>query len=178
MLHSSNIGLQKQSGAALVIVLLLLLAITIPALAIMRTTLTNEKLAASAADRARAFQSAEAALVEAESFAASKPTPPGSGCSAGVCAKSTGGAPPWKTATFWDTAANYRTAANPVDGIVSRYVIEFMGVSTAELEDCTTGGDVSPDAACEDEANRYRVTVRSRTPTGAEAVLQTNYLAP
>jgi type IV pilus assembly protein PilX len=174
----SSIGANKQSGAALIIVLLLLLAVTIPALAIMRTTLTNEKMAAAAADRARAFQSAEAALVEAESFAASKPTPPSSGCAGGICAKTTGGAPPWKAANFWETASNYRTAANPVDGIVSRYVIEFMGVSTAELEDCTTGGDVSPDAACEDEANRYRVTVRSRSSTGAEAILQTNYLAP
>lgn len=174
----SSIIPKRQSGAALIIVLLLLLAVTIPALAIMRTTLTNEKIAASATDRARTFQSAEAALVEAESFAATKPAPPASGCSAGVCAKSTGGAPPWKAANFWETASHYRTATNPVDGIVSRYVVEFMGVSTAELEDCTTGGDVSPDAACDDQANRYRVTVRSRSPTGAEAVLQTNYLAP
>lgn len=168
----------SQSGAALAVVLLLLLAITIPALAIMRTTLTNERIAASSADRARAFQSAEAALVEAEAFAATKPTTPASGCSGGLCAKSTSGPPPWKANNFWETAGNFRTASNPVDGIVSRYVIEFMGVSTSELEDCTTGGDISPDAACEEEANRYRITVRSKTPSGAEAVLQTNYLAP
>lgn len=169
---------QAQSGAALAVVLLLLLAITIPALAIMRTTLTNERIAASSADRARAFQSAEAALVEAESFAATKPSTPTSGCSAGVCAKPTSGPPPWKANNFWEAAGNFRTASNPVDGIVSRYVVEFMGVSTSELEDCTTGGDISPDAACEEEANRYRITVRSKTPSGAEAVLQTNYLAP
>lgn len=171
-------SLRTQSGAALAVVLLLLLAITIPALAIMRTTITNERIAAAATDRARAFQSAEAALVEAEAFAATKPATPTSGCSNGICAKSTGGAPPWKGATFWDTAGPWRAANIATDGIVSRYVVEFMGVSTAELEDCTTGGDISPDAACEDQANRYRITVRSRTPTGGEAVLQTNYLAP
>lgn len=167
-----------QSGAALMVVLLLLIAITLPALAIMRATLANERLSSAAADRARTFQAAEAALIEAEAFAATKPETPASGCAGGVCAKSAGGAPPWKGAGFWDNASATRTAVNQVDGIVSRYVVEFMGVSTAELEDCTTGGDISPDAACEDEANRYRVTVRSRSPSGAEAILQTNYIVP
>lgn len=164
-------------GIALPVVLLLLLALTLPAMVMLRAALVNERMSASSIDRASAFQAAEAGLVEAEAFALSRPTPPGSGCSGGICATpDPATVPVWERDGFWDGAIP-RTAP-AVAGVSPRYIVEFMGVSKGLDQDCTTSGDVSPDAACNDEANLYRVTVLGRTASGARAVLQTSYMVP
>ena len=169
--------LKKQQGlSTLMVVLLLLLAITLPGIAIMRSTTMHEQMSASSVDRARTFQAAEAGLIEAETFAATKPEPPASGCSAGICAIPQGTSA-WKAANFWSGTGS-RQANVPFDGIRARYAVEFLGVSTGMTDDCTTGGDVSPDAACDEERHRYRITVFSRSPTGSEVILQSNFLAP
>ena len=159
------------------IVLLLLLAITLPGIAIMRSTTVHEQMTAGSADRARAFQAAEAGVVEAEIFATTKPTPPASGCSGGICATPQNGVVAWKATGFWD-GSGPRVSTATFDDTRARYVLEYLGVSTGTTDDCTTGGDVSPDAACNEQSTRYRITVRSRSPSGAEVVLQTNYLVP
>lgn len=168
-----------QTGAStLTIVLLLLVVLMLPTVASLRRTQTNEQLLAASMDRARVFQAAEAALVEAEAFAATKPEAPTSGCSGGVCAIPNG-APPWETNTnFWNNGGASILAQARADGVTTRYVIEFLGVSTGASDDCTTGGDVSPDAHCDMETSRYRVTVRSISDTQAEVLLQSNFLAP
>src|SRR5690606_37918461 len=83
-----------QRGASLIVVLLLLLVVTLLGLAAMRSTLLQERMAGNMVARGQAFQSAEAALREEEAFSTGLPTPPGSGCSAGVCAMTKGGAVP------------------------------------------------------------------------------------
>ena len=177
---SRAFAVRRVRGAALPVVLLLLIALTLPALVILRNALVNEKMAAASVDHARAFQLAEAGLVEAEAFAVTKPTPPPAGCSAGICATpSPAVEPAWTQTDFWnDGGSGYRLGAADADGLRSRFVVEYMGVSKGLDQDCTTGGDVSPDAACNDEAFRYRLTVLGRSPTGAETILQTSYLVP
>lgn len=167
-----------QFGIALPMVLLILLAITLPAVYLMRSTINNEKMTASSVDKTNALQAAEAGLVEAEAYALSKPIPPSSGCSGGICATPNGTASPWQSPSFWKSGGGYRVTNNPYGGISPKYVVEFLGVSTGFEQDCTTSGDVSPDAACNNEANLYRIIVSVTTATGAETMLQANYLVP
>ncbi len=171
----NNFKFQK-GASTLTIVLLLLIAIMLPAIAVMKRTSVNEQMTSSIVDRARAFQAAEATLLEAETIAATKPEPPNSGCSAGIC-NTPEGLPPWKSNGFWDSG-QVASANTNMDGTSSKYIIEFLGISLSGADDCTTGGDVSPDAACENETSRYRITVRTTTNTGAEVILQSNFLAP
>ena len=55
-----------QQGASLVIVLILLLIMTLLGLAVLRTTLLDERMSANLYDRSLSFQSAETALRDAE----------------------------------------------------------------------------------------------------------------
>lgn len=167
----------SQRGIALPVILLLLVAITLPAVIMLRQSLANQSQASAARDHAAAFQAAEAGLAVAEEFALSRPEAPASGCLAGVCATPDPSLPPaWEASGFWESAS---VATGPsINGARVAYVVEYMGPSKGLDQDCTTGGDVSLDAACNDEAFLYRVTVHARTPTGAQALLQTAYLVP
>lgn len=59
-------GCNAQAGVALVVVLILLLVMTLLGLAVVRSTLLEEKMSSNLYDRSLAFQSAESALREAE----------------------------------------------------------------------------------------------------------------
>lgn len=169
-------SLFRQRGIALPVVLLLLVAITIPAVIMVRQSLLNERMAGATIDHAAAFQAAEAGLVEAEAFALDRPDPPNSGCSNGVCATPDPSAPPvWEQPDLW---ASVSLPATSVNGASVRYVVEYMGTSQGLDQDCTTGGDISLDAACNDEAFLYRITVLGESDTGAKALVQTAYLVP
>ena len=167
----------KQAGlSTLTIVLVLLVVLMLPIMTSLRRTQTNEQILSSTMDRARVFQAAESALVEGEAFAATKPATPSSGCASGICAIPDGAAPWEGDEDFWD--GSIPNIAVLPDGIETKYIVEFLGLSTGESDDCTTGGDVSPDAKCDQETSRYRVTALSRSVTGAEVMLQSNFLAP
>lgn len=168
---------QDQRGmSALVVTLILLVAITLPAVAIMRATLVSEQGASSEVDRQRAFQAAEAALVEGEIFSSTTPTVPASGCSGGICSLPVGDS--WyKAAGFWD-GAGPRNATAEFDGVKGQYVVEFLNKGTNNSSDCSTSGDISPDAACSGVSCKYRVIARGISPTGAEVLLQSNFMVP
>ena len=175
-----------QRGAALMVVLILLLVMTLLALASLRGTLMEERMSASQFDRSIAFQAAEAALREAEEWAETKPAPPGSGCSDGICA-----APDpadatererWRNAGFWDDASgNWRQASDiDADGLAGapRYIVEFMSADIQDASSCTTSIDVSLEANCSIKSSRYRITVRSQEAGRAEVFLQSIYAVP
>lgn len=170
-------GKNQKGASTLAVVLLLLIVLMFPALAVLNRTKSNEQMLSGSVDRAQVFQSAEATLVEAETFASGKPEAPSSGCSAGVCALPSGAAPWQGNPNFWDSSS-VRTASSLVSRVQNKYIVEFLGVSTGASDDCTTSGDVSPDAQCDRETWRYRITVRSKTASGAEVILQSNYLVP
>lgn len=177
---------QSQRGIALVVVLLLLLVVTLLGLAAMRGTVIQERMSGNAVARSIAFQLAEAGLREAESRAASRPAVPTSGCSDGLCAMPVGGAASaWEADGFWESAGGYRTANVSGDQSAVRYVVEDMGtgsgVTTPGADDAEnpfdmTGGPQAP--ATPDTAQFYRVTAFSRTPNGAQVVLQSTYQVP
>ena len=70
MKNASFTGMQIQRGVSLVVVLILLLIMTLLGLAVLRSTLLEERMSANLYDRSLGFQSAEAVLREAESVMA------------------------------------------------------------------------------------------------------------
>lgn len=171
------VKVKDQKGlATLLIILILLIAITLPAISLMRSTSIDEQTAAAQVDRQRTFQAAEAGLVEGEIFASTDPTVPGSGCSGGICATPQGTVRHLVDG-FWD-GGSVRMATAAFDGIQARYYVEYLTEGSDSASDCSTSGDVSPDAACDDISKKYRIVARAISPTGAEVILQSQFMVP
>lgn len=171
-----------QRGVALVVVLILLLVMTLLALAAMRGSILQERMSANGYDRSMGFQAAEAALREAETIAKAKPMPTGTGCTDGICSMpEPNDTPRWQDDANWDAMSKQVTVwtadANEPLAATPRYIIELMATD-AVSDNCTTSGDVSPDADCDVTEYRYRITARSRAPGRADVILQTMYAAP
>jgi type IV pilus assembly protein PilX len=75
-LHSFELTVGRQHGAALVVSLLLLLVLTILALGASQTTRLEERMAGNMRDIDMAFQGSEAGLRDAEKYIATNPTLP------------------------------------------------------------------------------------------------------
>lgn len=159
----------RQRGAVLVVVLILLLVMTLLGLASLRGTLMEERMSASLYDRSLSFQAVEAALREGEAIAFTRPTPPASGCSQGVCSTPD----PTKTDRWLDATFNgWRTATVNVGGLTAapQFFIEYMGEAPSWPK-CDS--EVPMHASC--LKTRYRITARSVQPDRAQVVLQSTY---
>lgn len=174
---------KHQSGAVLAVVLILLVVMTLLAVASLRGTLMEERMSANMHDRSIAFQAAEAALREAEEEAgANKPTP-SAGCANGLCGIPDADDPDdqqrWLGGDeFWETGATRLVDIDLGEREASaRYIIELISTGLP-ADDCTTSGDVSPDAFCEGLENRYRITARSSDDSGSEVILQSIFAVP
>ena len=133
----------RQTGVALMVVLILLVLMTLLALVSLRGTLMQERMSSSQYDRSLAFQSAEAALREAEATAGTKPDVPGSGCDAdttGVCAEpDPADAPRW-LATNWNEISHEASDADlGTLAVKPRYI---MAVSSNALHELYSKGSL------------------------------------
>lgn len=66
----------KQQGAALIVALIMLLILTILGVAVMESSVVEERMAGNFMDRNRAFQGAELALRDAEQWLSTRTAPP------------------------------------------------------------------------------------------------------
>ncbi len=160
-----------QDGASLIVVLVLLLIMTILGLAVLRNTLMEERMTANLYDRSLSFQSAEAALREAEALAATAAVPAGIGgaCANGICPQPSGtAADRWRVATTaWRTATlDAGSVATP-----SEFIIEYMGMAPT-WPGCDRLTPIP--ALC--MSPTWRITARSTAANRAEVILQTNYI--
>lgn len=178
----------RQSGASLIVVLILLMVMTLLGLAVLRTTLLEERMSANLYDRSLSFQAAETALRDAEAqiqqahlngttigFNCSTtgticpPTPPNALTGTAGCAGS--GQNCW---------ANAATNIQTLSAGAPQYYIEYMGQYTNE-DDLKLGS--SANAAQYGGGGGvplqhfYRITGRSQNPSGSDrsiVVLQSN----
>ena len=175
-----NTPIQKQSGAALIMVLMLLIIITLLGLASMRGALMQEKMAASTAGRAMAFQAAESGLRQAEMMvrdgAVTLPATPT--CSAGLCGNPGAATPVWQASGFWtDGGTGYKlgtVVASGAGAIAPKFVIEAYGTATnnSASSQCI---DKSKPCMSSTRQNIYRMTSYALAPSGAEVILQSMY---
>jgi type IV pilus assembly protein PilX len=130
----------SQQGAALITGLIFMVVLTLLAVAAMRTTSLDEKMAANALNQDAAFQAAEAALrqgvLAVRSGAVSSTSPFVSGCTTtapkGLCLPSTSSTPIWNTVfpfgqTAQSNAAQTYTGA-ALAGLANQpqYIIELL----------------------------------------------------
>lgn len=167
-----------QRGAALATIMIMLLVMMLIGLAILRSTMLEERMSANMYDRGIAFESAERALREAEAAvnaAVRAGAPIGRDCSLAnaVCPPVradtyTGGATACAgaAASCW-TNASAGSASVPVAGR-PQYYVEFMGRRTSSDDFGTAHGNpYEPGSAPATNAAYFRVTARSHDPAQA-----------
>ncbi|MGK0674477.1 MAG: PilX N-terminal domain-containing pilus assembly protein [Halothiobacillaceae bacterium] len=179
---------RRQHGAALIVALILLLVMSILGISSVRTTVMEEKMAATSYDRSLAFQAAEAALRAGEAVALAQSTAsprnaafPNAGLytnantncetspcnnAQGLCAQPDPDCPPrWLDPRFssWANAPK----VNEIAG-TPQYFVEYLGNNFP----CTPGNATSPT-----NCSHYRITARSNLgPERARVVLQSIFL--
>ncbi len=175
----------SERGVALVVVLILLIVMTLLGLAAMRGTVLEERMSANLLDRSLAFQAAEAALREGESLAATKPTLPPSGCSAGLCSRpdptKMSDNERWLSNGFWNNDSGTWLEAKVDVGDKTakpRFIVELLDTTLPATGSCTTSIDVSPGAQCSGTESSYRITAHSQAEDRAEVTLQSIYIVP
>ena len=128
----------KQQGASLIIVLLLLTIMIGLGTTALRTAAMDTRIAGNDRDRQIAFEAAEAALRDGESWLRSA-TPPAvrfdATCSDGLCLPSANGTPQWRQLD-WNGAVPIRYGRGSVPysqpGLIQspRYIIEILPATT------------------------------------------------
>lgn len=172
--HSPRSSRQDQTGAALMIALILLIVITLVGLAAIGTTILQNKAAANQYDRQIAFQSAEAAMRQAQATittaTATQVAPAGfedcSSVAANVCV-----ADPFsdtnKNVVITTVPASAYSAGPVASGIQPQYVVQYMGEFLAPTPKVRQIGGQQPYGAGSQGqlADYYRITARSADPT-------------
>lgn len=177
-----------QAGAALLVALILLVVITLVGLAAIGTTILQNKAAANQYDRQVAFQSAEAALRQAQAAittaTATQQAPAGfEDCHADLIPGSSPPAynPPVNVCLddpFKDSNANVVVVTVPASafsagavasGLQPQYVVQYMGQFVAPTPKVRQIGGQQPYGAGAQQqmADYYRITARSADPTQA-----------
>ncbi len=184
MTNKHEIGMRRQQGVSLLIVLILLLIMTLLGLASMRVGLLQERMGGGQFDRSLSFQAVEAALREAEARIELTPTPtfPSSGsCSAGLCPTPIAGAADrWsesscpqatQVCTGWASATSDVTQNGLT--VAPTYVIEYMGKAPKYLAQVGLSSDEDTQTI-----DIYRITARSTQANRATVIIQSNYTKP
>lgn len=168
---------RNQQGAVLVVVLVLLLVMTLLGLASLRGTVMEERMTANLRDRGLGFQSAEAALREAEALVlanghAGFPAIGSGGCNGALCDTPDATQPErWLNAAggYWTNTATSVGAL----AIAPQYFVEYMGEAPSWPK-CDSEIPVHPLCL----KPRYRVTARSTAADRATVILQSNFAGP
>ncbi|HHW4679118.1 MAG TPA: pilus assembly PilX family protein [Xylella sp.] len=186
----SNVGPNNQRGISLIVILLLLLVMTLIGLAVLRATALQERMSANMRDRSLSFQTAEAALRDAETFIKAENTsgrevgfdctPAGQKCPAIPENTYTGNASGCSRGSenCWINA----TGTQAVTGMIGQYYIQYLG-ERASVNQETLGAGSSANqnqyGAVEETSSEkyYRIIARSSDPSAKDGrafvVLQT-----
>ena len=158
----------NQRGAALIVALVMLLVMTVLGVTAARNTNLQERMAGNLRDNNLAFQAAERALREGETFLRGATIPPFTGANGLLTMQDDAGlASFWSNDAWW--LANGRTAAG-IGHVVRdpRYVIE-------ELPRVPEGGGSERFGPLPD-VGFYRITAQGQGGTAeAVTILQTTY---
>lgn len=162
-------AVKNQSGAVLVVSLVVLLLLTIIVMSANRGVVLQERMTSALRETNLVFQSAETALVEAETFietlsVASLASFANDGTN-GLYAENYGPAD-YTASAVWQSG-KYRAGSDVMNGYSSQYFIESLGEYTlAEVAtDISLNNDYNqPDV--EPIANVFRIVVRAVGPNG------------
>lgn len=170
---------RRQAGAALLVSLILLVVITLVGLAAIGTTILQNKAAANQYDRQVAFQSAEAALRQAQAAITTATATQQAPAGFEDCSTATGSTTPVNVCLanpFNDSNANIvittvpasAYSAGPVAaGMQPQYVVQYMGAFLAPTPKVRQIGGQQPYGVGSQGqlADYYRITARNADPT-------------
>lgn len=180
---------RAQQGASLIVVLILLLVVTLLGLAILRTTVLQERMSANLFDRSLSFQAAETALREGQvaiqqgMLGTSNPASIAGviNCDPTVIASGTACSPTPPANAGWINAVAATTS--PLSPGTPQYYIEYMGKFTYEQYysqgRSANSAQYSAPGAGGPLRHYFRVTARSHNPansTRSAVVLQSNFV--
>jgi len=156
-----------QSGAVLFVSLIMLLVLSVIGVTAMQTTTLEEKMAGNLRDQTLAFQAAEAALREGETWLSNQPAEPVAqpiGCATAGAVVYQLNDCPILTAALWDNTMApivYRTYAGVLQRVATapRYLIEYHSF----IKDSLTTGQQG------DETGRVTFRDTARGTGGSDA---------
>tara|TARA_Y100000310_G_scaffold217218_1_gene218282 strand:+ start:2154 stop:2702 length:549 start_codon:yes stop_codon:yes gene_type:complete len=167
---------KRQEGWVLVIGLVVLVMLTIIAMALMRSTLLEEKMAGATRESNLSFQAAESALRAAEKYVDDQPASTFENTSGGIYAEDATEPAPFATTTNWKSAA--REYGSNLAGVNDRprYMIKKLRVVHPEGSLNISGyGDTN----LTQPSTIFRITARgtggSDTSGGAQIILRSHY---
>ncbi len=162
-------GYRKQQGVVLAIGLIMLLLMTLIGVTGMQTTTLQEKMTGNFRDRNLAFQSAEAALRDAEQYLRLTTVLPTFNSSNGLYQPASSTADVWTTLDWTDTSASVAYSSTITDVTTQpRYIIEELPAVPDE-ESSLEAGVIQTSAF-------YRVTSRATGGSDtAVVILQSVY---
>ncbi len=162
-----------EKGSVLIVSMLILLVLTLIGVTAMGTSALEEKMAGNSRDQNLAFQAAETALRDAETFAEGIASVAAFNNTNGLYA--TGGAPDiFATATWAWAGTVSRTATGTIAGPKNqpRYIIEIVSVSGQG-----TGPEQCYDPSClgQSQVTNLRITARGSGGTNDAVVMLQSY---
>ena len=166
---------QKQHGAVLIVSLIMLLIVTLIAVSSMQGTVMEEKMAGNTRDRNLAFQTAESALREAETYVnglASMGTFSGSGGLYGL----TDSEPTYTDAATWSDTGKHVVGSAPHGSYAApRYFIKHY--TTVKGTDGALNMSGYGDNKGSGDITIFKVTARSTgaSTDSAEVILRSYY---
>ncbi|MEM7217897.1 MAG: PilX N-terminal domain-containing pilus assembly protein [Pseudomonadota bacterium] len=170
---------RKQQGIALFISLVLLLVLTIVGVSSVQSTSLEERMARNAHDSVLAFQAAESALRQAETWLLANAPLPGQFTPAGANGlwetAPFGVSPRWEDAGVWTgtTSVQVPVALQKVDA-QPRYIIEYVATVVQDDNPFEVGRGAGSNLS--EEINVFRVTARGvGGSANAQVLLQSSF---
>jgi type IV pilus assembly protein PilX len=164
----------RQRGAVLIVSLLILLIMTMIGVSSLQSSATEEKMASNSRDRSVGFQSAEAALREAEGFLEDLVTT-GSFDDTDGLYSGLDTAPDGRDSTTWTTTGDFRTATPPGGSAGAQYFITRTG-TVQDKKSLIIGASGGP-GGTKNEITIFQITARGQgaNADGAEVMLRSHY---
>lgn len=154
---------RAQRGATLLVALMMLVVLAIMGVAAVSSAMLEERMSSGAIDRKIAFEAAEAALRDGETYAYSTLSPGSAysaGCNAGLCLPSVTVQPVWESVDWQGGAVlvyGSQSAAAPLSGVLQqpRFIVEYLSdVQQTSGTGLSFGTGVSTGTA----GSAYRIT--------------------
>jgi type IV pilus assembly protein PilX len=171
--HFCNVtALGREGGSALIVSLLILIVLSLLGLTAVRTTTLEEKMAGNLRDNDLAFQSAESALRDAETFVDTVVSVNAFNDTGGLYSSGTPD-PDYFAAATWSTA-NSAAFSGAITGVANqpRYIIKYMGVVP------TPGGALNIGGYGKEQAgtlHSFRISARGTGGRGGTQVVLQEY---
>lgn len=177
-MSAQQIKHHRQQGSALLISLVILLVLTLVGVSAMDTNLLEEKMSGNMRDQQIAFQSAEAAIYEAEAYIEGITVVSDFTGSGGLLGDLDTEPKYFESAT-WGSSSSIGVS-NTIPDIDSdkqpRYIIKYLGVKLNQTVDWDGGQLGNYGDSNAGDINVFRITARGTGASGkAQAIIQTYY---